>query len=299
MDWANTDVHILVGGEKLNRGFTVEGLSVTYMPRGPGEWNADTIQQRARFFGYKQAFLPLCRVYLHPDLRRAFRSYVVHEEDVRGHLAKFRGKPLREWRRAFFLDSAMAPTRRAVLVDDYYKVPASQTWFTQSRPHGDIDGGRHNLELVTEFEKRHTFSDDESYFSHLVADVPIKTVLSELLTTYDVRDSDRPGWYGQLVTISDILESKQSPLVRVVRMRRTKDNQEKLGFRTPENDRVTLHQGRSGDYPGDAQLFEHDRVTIQLHMLEVKGWPGTVPALAIHIPKSLRKDDVGVLVPRK
>ena len=40
---ANRDIHwprnyswILVGGQVLDRGFTVEGLTVTYMPRGPG-----------------------------------------------------------------------------------------------------------------------------------------------------------------------------------------------------------------------------------------------------------------------
>jgi len=49
--WANGYAHILVGGEKLGRGYTVKGLTVTYMPRGPGGWTADTIQQRARFFG--------------------------------------------------------------------------------------------------------------------------------------------------------------------------------------------------------------------------------------------------------
>ena len=38
--------HILVGGENLGRGFTVNGLTTTYMPRGRGSGVADTIQQR-------------------------------------------------------------------------------------------------------------------------------------------------------------------------------------------------------------------------------------------------------------
>ena len=62
-DWANTYAHILVGGQAMDRGFTVEGLTVTYMPRGRGSGNADTIQQRARFFGYKENDFGYCRVF--------------------------------------------------------------------------------------------------------------------------------------------------------------------------------------------------------------------------------------------
>ena len=48
--WQTEYAWILVGGQALDRGFTVEGLTVTYMPRGLGVGNADTVQQRARFF---------------------------------------------------------------------------------------------------------------------------------------------------------------------------------------------------------------------------------------------------------
>src|SRR5207249_2495863 len=57
IDWKSDYAHILVGGQAMDRGFTVEGLTVTYMPRPVGVGNADTIQQRARFFGYKADYL--------------------------------------------------------------------------------------------------------------------------------------------------------------------------------------------------------------------------------------------------
>ena len=61
--WKGMRYWILVGGAKLDRGYTVEGLCVTYMPRGLGTSPAaDTLQQRARFFGYKKAYLGMCRV---------------------------------------------------------------------------------------------------------------------------------------------------------------------------------------------------------------------------------------------
>src|SRR6185437_9790340 len=64
ISWKRDYSHILIGGTALDRGYTVEGLTVTYMPRGRGVGNADTIQQRARWFGYKAGYLGYCRVYL-------------------------------------------------------------------------------------------------------------------------------------------------------------------------------------------------------------------------------------------
>ncbi|MEN9610404.1 MAG: hypothetical protein RLZZ628_1218 [Bacteroidota bacterium] len=51
INWKDHYSFILVGGQSLDRGFTVEGLTVTYMPRSVGVGTVDTIQQRARFFG--------------------------------------------------------------------------------------------------------------------------------------------------------------------------------------------------------------------------------------------------------
>ena len=56
-DWVEHLCHILIGGNKLDRGFTVKNLICTYMPRySKDKSNADTIQQRCRFFGYKKDY---------------------------------------------------------------------------------------------------------------------------------------------------------------------------------------------------------------------------------------------------
>jgi|694.fasta_scaffold30265_5 hypothetical protein len=52
IDWETSPAHILIGGNKLSRGFTVEGLTVTYVARKPST-QADTMLQRARFYGYR------------------------------------------------------------------------------------------------------------------------------------------------------------------------------------------------------------------------------------------------------
>ena len=113
INWDNAFSQILIGGQAMDRGFTVEGLSVTYMPRSLGVGNADSIQQRARFFGYKRPYLGFCRIWVEQRARRAYELYVDHEADMHARLIEHRnlGRPLSEWRRAFFLSPGLNPTR--------------------------------------------------------------------------------------------------------------------------------------------------------------------------------------------
>ena len=67
----------------LNRGFTVEGLSVTYMPRNTvSRSNADTIQQRCRFLDIRGSISQDCR-YLPIDSLQDYCDYIEHEESMR------------------------------------------------------------------------------------------------------------------------------------------------------------------------------------------------------------------------
>ena len=96
----------LVGGQAMDRGFTVEGLTITYMPRGTGLGNADTVRQRARFSGIT-AYLGYCRIFLENAARVAYGRYVEHEEDIRGRMIAHRdeGRHLGNWRAHFFLSA--------------------------------------------------------------------------------------------------------------------------------------------------------------------------------------------------
>lgn len=57
---------IAVGGDKLSRGLTLEGLSVSYYLRATTMY--DTLLQMGRWFGYKDGFLDLCRLYTTLDI---------------------------------------------------------------------------------------------------------------------------------------------------------------------------------------------------------------------------------------
>jgi hypothetical protein len=53
---------IVIGGHKLSRGLTLEGLSISYFARNSKAY--DTLMQMCRWFGYRPSYKDLCRVYL-------------------------------------------------------------------------------------------------------------------------------------------------------------------------------------------------------------------------------------------
>jgi hypothetical protein len=72
---------ILVGGNKLARGFTVEGLTVTYYRRATVQ--VDTLMQMGRWFGFRPGYRDLVRLYTTPDLHAMFEAACLDEDFLR------------------------------------------------------------------------------------------------------------------------------------------------------------------------------------------------------------------------
>lgn len=72
---------IAIGGDKLARGLTLEGLSVSYFLRASKMY--DTLMQMGRWFGYRPGYLDLCRLYTTPDLTEWFRHITDAAEELR------------------------------------------------------------------------------------------------------------------------------------------------------------------------------------------------------------------------
>lgn len=61
---------IAIGGDKLARGLTLEGLSVSYFLRSSSMY--DTLMQMGRWFGYRRNYEDLCRLFITKDINDAF-----------------------------------------------------------------------------------------------------------------------------------------------------------------------------------------------------------------------------------
>lgn len=300
VDWKNDYAHILVGGQAMDRGFTVEGLTVTYMPRGMGMGNADTIQQRARFFGYKKAYLGYCRVFVEDAIRDAFRAYVKHEEDIRARLAEHRQtqKPLTEWKRAFFLDKKLKPTRASVLDLAYIKDDFSDNWFEPKAPHDTQDAVKWNSNTVNQFLSTLMLVPNvghpartETQRHQVAINVPLAEAFAKLLLQLRItRAGDSQYFTGLMLQVQRYLEDNPDTVCTVYHMSGGKERERSVDG----SDTIpTLFQGAHPDskgaiYPGDRYIRDNEQLTIQIHNLIVKtpeeDFKG-VPAVAVWVPK--------------
>jgi hypothetical protein len=90
---------IIVGGNKLSRGLTLEGLLVSYFVRKPKQPKADTLTQMGRFFGFRQHIVEITRVYTTAALIHDFREISLLEAALRRDLQRYAksGKTPREF----------------------------------------------------------------------------------------------------------------------------------------------------------------------------------------------------------
>lgn len=309
INWSDNYSWILVGGQAMDRGFTVEGLTVTYMPRNLGVGNVDTIQQRARFFGYKRSYLGYCRVFLDRAAIDAYNSIIDHEEDVRNRLVEFdvNNKHLDVWDREAVLDSMLNLTRSNIIYDDLERDRFGNDWFRIRAPHDTDDLVTSNRNAVIEFltPKMSLFSEDQGNPNrteeqrHLVARIRLQECLDQLLNkTKFTRESDSNSYSSlrgnlkrYLVDHPDeecliYLMSAQSLTDWTSRMRRLNETDEIQQLFQGRNPRV-------GDviYPGDSNIKDENLLCIQIHKLELRDTDfHDVRTFTVWIPEHIGSD---------
>ena len=176
---------IAVGGDKLSRGLTLEGLTVSYFLRASKMY--DTLMQMGRWFGYRERYLDLCRLYTTAELARWFAFVAAATEELRmefDYMVRVGATPV-----DFGLKVRTHP---AMLITAAVKMRSGQTMRLSFS--GDIsetiifdtntEAIQRNTAAVTEFLKRcpstHTGGRERGY---LWRTVPVELVL-DFLTAY-------------------------------------------------------------------------------------------------------------------
>ncbi|OQX22704.1 MAG: hypothetical protein BWK75_00090 [Candidatus Altiarchaeales archaeon A3] len=72
---------IAVGGDKLSRGLTLEGLTISYYLRASKMY--DTLMQMGRWFGYRQGYIDLCRIFTSDELIGWYKHITIASEEMR------------------------------------------------------------------------------------------------------------------------------------------------------------------------------------------------------------------------
>jgi hypothetical protein len=84
---------IVVGGNTLSRGLTLEGLVCSYFVRSAKTY--DALLQMGRWFGYRPGYGDLVRLWTSADLWENFRFLSVVEEDLRSEIRRYFSEGLR------------------------------------------------------------------------------------------------------------------------------------------------------------------------------------------------------------
>ena len=307
-NWSRSSSHILVGGENLGRGFTVEGLTITYMPRGSGQRQVDTIEQRARFFGYKGRYLGFCRAFLDPDVSDIYTEYLDHEDFLIEKLRELAGQPgasMTDWRRAMILASSVRPTRPNVLPRGLYRQLQVSEWTAHSFPLSlETEYSQANRAVLGQFLRGLHFEDDEGDSRRTVEqihgvarEIPLNKVLDGLLVPFAHPSGDAIQFSGLQLVLGYYLSGHPNATATVYRMsyRAQKYPGGGTRYRSPDDGgRINPFQGSNlPAYPGD-QLIHGGDVTVQIHDVDIRHsrkelQRGNVPVLAVWLPTPVRQ----------
>lgn len=300
IDWDNCRMHILVGAEMLNRGFTVEKLATTYMPRyTTSATNADTIQQRCRFFGYKMDYIKSCRVFLPEISITNYCDYIDHEEELRSTLRTCDSLSTAE--RKILLSPRLKPTRQNVLPISVVNTKLKGMSVTQAFTTNDLIND--NTKFVQSFIKQY------------------ENKLNDIIYNYNTEDRTHRGFKMAIEEAIDFLNSfhfgnfqdamRKASTIRYLRYLAGSNQIQyvyfiQMAYKAPARNRgfdfdkrkitTDLFAGQSSetdstDYPGDKKIVGDDSITIQLHHLGFNhrplGFPEHAYTLAINYPDFL------------
>lgn len=86
-DKANPQTVLVIGGNTLSRGLTLEGLVSSYFVRAASAY--DTLLQMGRWFGYRRGYEDLPRIWMPSDLAEWFQDLATVEEEIRREIRSY------------------------------------------------------------------------------------------------------------------------------------------------------------------------------------------------------------------
>ena len=274
ISWKAEKGHILVGADMLNRGFTIEHLSMSYMPRTTkGKSNADTIEQRCRFFGYKMKYIDVCRVYLSTKSLVEYNDYVEHEENLRANLNQCESlAEFSKHSKAMLLADTLNPTRSNILSSKLvrsklsgWKQMISKDCYQENKLHI-----QQFLEHIKEQFENCPDYDGNIIRNHRYACVPIDDFIEffKRISYGDVPNITRRNVTIQyLMHLRDSMDIKHVKLYEIAYLAQNIDNLRSHKIEGLTN--IQAGYAKDGSYPGDKAFKDEDTVCFQLHHYRV------------------------------
>ncbi len=307
VQWNLAPFHILIGGNKLDRGFTIEGLTVTYMNRPPSD-QIDTIEQRARAFGYRNNLLPYCQFFATSRTIATLRGIVHTEDDLRANLrdALETGKSIASWAKqvGLFLPDHTKPTRDAV-VSSLSNFNPDGDWFALRKPLMEAKALSTNYEVLSSTGIFNATAVKYQRLAHRTLPMPLSRLLADILVRWQVNKSS-PGWQHEKILEFLMRRPNQQQKCYMILLSNADESTRPRKRKWAEDTGfVNLFQGEDVtqdqpgfDYKGDRKVglvqYGEDAVVLQVHHVSRRDYDDKdLYTLAIHLGEGrLVKRDV-------
>lgn len=293
---------IYIGGDMLGRGLTFRNLIVTYIYRDSKVTALDTLYQRARWFGYKEEYFDVCKVFMTKTLKNKFIATVESENDMWNAINNFLLTDIdfKSFPRILSLpyqnesDDKMILTRTSVskTIEIIRSGPGFN--YDKSVRFRMPDDRKKNRELYESFYDKYKTQGIPDKLGQgnreksLVIDMKYTDFYNDFLQKYAFPLGTKLGSKMFSRFIEEIEDGRREDIVKVVIMRyKTMEQRSTIddwGFEIGE-----LLQGRSNDggrsYVGDKNIFP-DIFHIQIHLVYHDDKNDYVPMLAVQNPLS-------------
>jgi hypothetical protein len=149
---------IAVGGNSLSRGLTIEGLCVSYILRNSKAY--DTLLQMGRWFGYRDGYSDLCRLYLTEEAEGWNRHVVDATNELKRDFARMRrqkatpaefGLRVRTHPDTLLITARNKMATGIEVVDEVRDISLTGRGIETSRLYSDRKRNEANLALVDRF----------------------------------------------------------------------------------------------------------------------------------------------------
>jgi hypothetical protein len=258
-----------VGGIGLERGYTINGLTVSYIVRETG--TDDIVYQRARFFGYHRPYIGFVRMYLPQTLSENFSDQQENEIIIREKIRKIidkNGDLRKELKRSFPFSGKAGPARISICENNLKKFPHGGIISDHRAHHLDsirLEKNREMYDALSGAGKKIKFSEisDHEYAPNLKnIDVIPKLSLYEISNKYlkelnyydDTNDDD----FSILTDLTEWRESlkKEDLEIAIVIMNDEEDRKRSVDeylFNIKDSS-VPIESGGNKSRPGHAYL---------------------------------------------
>jgi len=270
---------IIVGGQILSRGLTIEGLSVSFFGRTAQMPMGDSVLQMGRWFGHKKPYLDLINIYVQEGMRILFRDIADADRYLRIQIkdAIFRDLKPNE----ILLELRNSPQFRATspAKSQFVNYQNSKSYSGRKallrEPTFSKDSIIKNNELIKQFELKYRTRKEEMHNrAHIYREIPASTVINLLrkLSCKNTATQDSFSDYARY--LEDWIDDEKLPQIpkiniaimknRLMRRKREssiskpKTSEEARGTITGRFSSIVGGKSSNGKYLGDHLLDKNE-----------------------------------------